>query len=216
MKPVGSIARSQCRVHEDSLRIPIHELWNPEVQFLVHRCSLISHIYVFLNPKVHKISRTVSAHGLCSPKVQCRVHKGSLIIPILSRVSPISHMTPIPLLISPLILPSHRCLDLPNILFPVGLSFKFLNHSYILSHSGYCLAHPNLLDLTILTLHRQGEKSSSNLKPMWNSGQATVGYGPGQELVSPPHWGKAFLIEVHGWIIISVSRHTDMRLAVVN
>jgi hypothetical protein len=49
--------------------------------------------------------------------------------------------------------------------------------------------------------HEQGEKFSTSVQPMWNSGQAAVEWGPEQELVSPPHWGKAFLNIVHGAMV---------------
>ena len=48
----------------------------------------------------------------------------------------------------------------------------------------------------------EGKMKSSrpSLQSTWNSGQADVGHGPGQELVSPPHYeyDKAFLIAAYG------------------
>jgi hypothetical protein len=45
---------------------------------------------------------------------------------------------------------------------------------------------------------RKMKSSRPSLQLMRNSGKAAIGKGTGQELVSPPHWDKAFLIAVHG------------------
>jgi hypothetical protein len=52
--------------------------------------------------------------------------------------------------------------------------------------------------LTSLNYEGRVKSSGSSQQPMRHWGQASVGLGPGQELVSPSNWGKAFLIVVHG------------------
>ena len=49
-------------------------------------------------------------------------------------------------------------------------------------------------------------KTSRSSQQHW--GQADVVYGTGQELVSPPHYDKAFLIAVHG----SMESDTSIRI----
>ena len=73
---------------------------------------------------------------------------------------------------------------------------------FILFHKEKTLKLRSLaLVLTILPLcsvREQGEKFSAQLQPTWGLGQAAVGYGPGQEVVSSPHQSKAFLVAAHG------------------
>ena len=73
------------------------------------------------------------------------------IVPILSRINPIPR-TDTYFLRSILILSTHLQLGLLKYLFPVGISTKILKALLPSSILATCPAHPNLLDLVILTI----------------------------------------------------------------
>jgi hypothetical protein len=83
-----------------------------------------------------------------NPKVQCRSLKCAQIVPILIENNPI----PRTYLKSILIFSSHMYLDLPEVLFPVGLPVKILKALLPSSILATCSAHLNVPDLFTLTI----------------------------------------------------------------
>jgi hypothetical protein len=85
---------------------------------------------------------------LYNPKVHYRVHKSPPLVPVPSQMNPV-HTAP-SILRSILVLSSRLPLGLPSSLIPCGFRTKILHGFLFLPKRATCLAHPSLLDMSIL------------------------------------------------------------------